>query len=89
MAAGNTSSEGIFQALCELIERYASTTIYYNRLTPPTIPITHLEKYPKELAIIKEIENNGYKVIVKDFSCGKSLPAIGVIIIDTKNKNIV
>lgn len=40
MSAGNTSAEGIFQALCELIERFASTTIYYNRLTPPTIPFS-------------------------------------------------
>ncbi len=82
MAAGNTPAEGIFQALCELIERYASTTIYYNRLTPPTIPTSFLKKYPKEFAIIEEIKVNGYEVIVKDFSCGKSLPAIGVIILD-------
>lgn len=86
MAAGNTPSEGIFQALCELIERYSATTIYYNRLTPPTIPREFLQKFPKELAIIEEIEKKGYKVYVKDFSCGKSFPAIGALIIDDENK---
>jgi len=86
MAAGNTSSEGIFQALCELIERYSATTVYYNRLTPPTISREYLENFPKELAIIADIEEKGYKVFVKDFSCGKSFPAIGVLIIDSENK---
>lgn len=84
MAAGNTPSEGIFQALCELIERYAASTIYYNRLTPPTIARDYLQNYPDELAIIDDIEHIGYKLIVKDFSCGKGLPAIGVMIIDVK-----
>lgn len=86
MSAGNTSAEGIFQALCELIERFASTTIYYNRLTPPTIPFSFLENYPKEMKIIKEIEENGYNVIVKDFSANKGLPAIGVIVLDKENE---
>ena len=86
MSAGNTSAEGIFQALCELIERFASTTVYYNRLTPPTIPNSFLENYPKEMKIIKEIEGNGYNVIVKDFSADKGLPAIGVIVLDKENE---
>lgn len=86
MAAGNTPSEGIFQALCELIERYAVSIIYYQRLTPPSVPIEILQNYPRELAIIKEIESFGYSLIVKDFSCGLSLPALGVVIMDKGKK---
>ncbi|MDR2064705.1 MAG: YcaO-like family protein [Prevotellaceae bacterium] len=83
MAAGNTISEGVFQGLCELYERYASSTVYFEKLTPPTIAIDFIKQYPSEYKLIKEIEKDGnYNVIVKDFSAGKHLPAIGVIIIN-------
>jgi YcaO-like protein with predicted kinase domain len=86
MAAGNSCAEGIFQGLCELIERNAAATVYYNQLTPPTIPEIFLKAHKKEFEIIEEIKSNGFSVIVKDFSCGKSFPAIGVLIIDEENK---
>lgn len=82
MASGNSKYEALHQALCELVEREASRTIYYERLTPPNIPTDFLDKFPEELRIISEIENAGYKVVVKDFSCGYNLPAIGVLIMD-------
>lgn len=85
MAAGNTPAEGIFQALCELIERYAVSQVYYKQLTPPTIPREFLKDYPEELSIIEAIENAGYFVEIKDFSAGLKLPAIGVLVFD-KNK---
>jgi YcaO-like protein with predicted kinase domain len=86
MAAGNSVSEGIFQAICELLERYASSIVFYERLTPPTINEEFLLQCPKEIKIIKEIKAIGYEVIVKDFSCNKGLPAVGVIIIDRKRQ---
>ena len=85
MAAGNTAAEGIFQALCEIIERYSATQVYYNQLTPPTIPSDFIALFPEEQSIIKNIENQGYIVEVKDFSAGLNLPAVGVIVYD-KNK---
>jgi YcaO-like protein with predicted kinase domain len=86
MAAGNTIAEATFQALCELYERNAASIIYYNRLTPPTIDIDFLKKYPEEYGIIEEIERQGYILQVKDFSCGLKLPVIGLILIDEKEK---
>lgn len=82
MAAGNSTSEGIFQAVCELLERKAATTVYYEQLTPPTIPKEFLKQYTLLYQIIEEIENQGYDVIVKDFSLGQKLPVLGTIIID-------
>lgn len=38
MAAGNTAGESIFQALCELVERYSARTVFFDKLTPPAIP---------------------------------------------------
>lgn len=86
MSAGNTAAESIYQALCELLERYSARTVFFDRLTPPTVPDDFISKYPKEKEIIDSIKEKGYQVIVKDFSCGISIPAIGVILLDNKYK---
>jgi len=82
MCAGNSPAEAIFQGICELLERYSTNLIYNNQLTPPTIPKDILKKYSKQYSLIEEIEKEGYKVIIKDFSAGKKLPCVGTIIID-------
>ncbi len=80
MAAGNTKSEAIFQALSELNERWGAAEVFYKQMTPPTVPVEFLKKF-KEYAIIENIEKSGkYKVTVKDFSAGKRIPSLGVII---------
>ncbi|MDD4600960.1 MAG: YcaO-like family protein [Negativicutes bacterium] len=81
MAAGNSYEEALYQALCELMERWAAARVYYNRLTPPTVPREYLEKFAAECQVIDNIEKGGkYRVIVKDFSAGRGLPAVGVIL---------
>jgi YcaO-like protein with predicted kinase domain len=81
MAAGNTRAEAVFQALCEIMERWAGALVYYDQLTPPTVADTYLDRFPEERAIIREIERDRrYQVIVKDFSAGRLIPAVGVII---------
>ena len=85
MSAGNSVNEGVFQALCEILERVAASTIYNKKLTPPTIPDSYLKKKKRLYSIIKVIEKSGYDVIVKDFSVNKRLPVVGTIIIDKKN----
>ncbi|GAF05343.1 YcaO-like family protein [Saccharicrinis fermentans] len=84
MCAGNSPAEAIFQGICELLERYSTNLIYNKQLTPPTISKQILKKFKKQYAKIEEIEREGYKVIIKDFSAGKKLPCIGTIIIDEK-----
>lgn len=86
MAAGNTVAEGTFQGICELLERYAASIIYYNELTPPSISMDYLKKYPKELKMINNIKANGYDVIVKDFSANMKLPVLALLIVDRKKQ---
>lgn len=86
MAAGNTLEECIYQGMCELMERYAVSNIYYKRLTPPTIPLNFLLGFPKETALIENIKRQGYNVEIRDFSCGEGIPAVGVLIIDLQKK---
>ncbi|MCR4769018.1 MAG: YcaO-like family protein [Bacteroidaceae bacterium] len=83
MAAGNNASEGVFQGMCEILERYAATKVFHNMLTPPTIPDEYLNKFPKQKKMIEELSQDGFSVIVKDFSIGKKLPVVGVIVIDS------
>jgi len=85
MCAGNTPQEAIIQGICEIMERYAGTKIYYDRLTPPTIPKEYFEgtlihKYIEEIE-----EKRGLKIIIKDCSLGLGLPVMGVIIINPKD----
>lgn len=82
MAAGNNTSEGVFQGMCEILERYAATSVFFERLTPPTVPDEYLNKFPEQMKMIEELLKDGFSVIVKDFSIGKQLPVVGVIVID-------
>ncbi|SEA46727.1 YcaO-type kinase domain-containing protein [Porphyromonadaceae bacterium KH3R12] len=84
MASGNTIDEAIFQSFCEIFERYSTAYIYYNRIVPPNIEKSYLMNFKEEYEIIQQIEAYGYKVIIKDFSCGKRIPAVASLIIDEK-----
>jgi len=59
MAAGNSYEEARYQALCELMERWATARVFYNRLTPPTIPDEYLKQFAAEGLIIDNIEKSG------------------------------
>ncbi|MGA1840393.1 MAG: YcaO-like family protein [bacterium] len=81
MAAGNTNTEAIFQAICEIMERWGAAEIFYNQLTPPTIPDEFLKQFEEEYKIIENIRKSGkYKVTIKDFSANRRIPAVGIII---------
>ncbi|MBN2534892.1 MAG: YcaO-like family protein [Spirochaetales bacterium] len=87
MAAGNILEEALFQGLCEIIERYTAYKVYYEELTPPTVPKDFIKQFTDEYALILEIEEEtGCAVIVKDFSLGKNYPSVGVILLDEKEK---
>lgn len=84
MSAGNSTNEGVFQALCEIIERAAAATVYHENLTPPTVPMDYIKQYPIQYNIIREIKAEGYDIYVKDFSVNCKLPVVGTIIINRK-----
>ena len=81
MAAGNSLEEATFQALCELLERWGASEVFYRQLTPPTVPDSFLCRFEEEYQIIQAIQSRGkYQVTVKDFSAGRRIPAIGVMV---------
>lgn len=85
MCGGNTAEEAIVQGLSEVFERHVNKEIIRKRMTPPTIPQTYLENFPKIKGMISQIEANGnYEVIIKDCSLGKGYPVVCAIYM---NKN--
>ncbi len=84
MAAGNSLEEAFFQALCELLERWGAAAVFYQRLTPPSVPDEYLRQFEQEYFVMQAIQATGkYRVTVKDFSAGLGIPAVGVIIENT------
>ncbi|KYK35574.1 MAG: hypothetical protein AYK18_12970 [Theionarchaea archaeon DG-70] len=77
-AAGNTREEALVQALCELFERYAARTIIENRTVVPSVPWEVLSEQTQSM--LSEIQNSGFEVHVKDFSLGKGLPVVCVVV---------
>lgn len=84
MSSGNSELEALIHGFCEVFERYALQQIYYNKLTPPSIPIEDFVDTPIYEKIKYLQEKRGYEIIIKDCSLGKGLPVYGVITIDKK-----
>jgi len=83
MCAGNTFEEAMVQGLSETFERVVNKELVINKITPPTIPMEYIARYPKLESMIKAIEDSGeYTVIVKDCSLNKKYPVVGVILIN-------
>lgn len=81
---GNTPEEAIGHALDEIIERWSKYIIFSNRLTPPEVPDSFLQKRaPKLFQLKQEIEHQGnLRVLVLDGSLGKNYPVAILAIID-------
>lgn len=82
MASGNTKEEALIQGFCEIFERYSGYEIYRNNLTPPNVPLSDFKGHPVYEMATKLIEDNNYKLLVKDCSLGLGLPTLGVLVID-------
>jgi len=85
LAAGNTYEEASVQSLSEIIERYCCKQIITNQLNLPTIPKKYYEKYKTLSSLIKELEEDDYKITFKDASLGKGFPTVCCIIEDLRH----
>ncbi|MFD3155913.1 YcaO-like family protein [Haloimpatiens sp. FM7330] len=87
MCAGNSTEEAIVQGISEICERVVNKEIIKNKITPPTVPLKYIQKFPRIFNMIERLESSGnYKVIVKDCSLGKEYPVVAVILIDRDNQ---
>jgi ribosomal protein S12 methylthiotransferase accessory factor len=84
MSAGNTKAEARVQALSEIFERSIKNKILSEGIALPTIPESVLNRYPKVMEAIKELEAHGYPIICKDASLGGKYPVINVTLLNSK-----
>ncbi len=88
MCAGNNAEEALVQGLSEILERYVNKIAITENIAPPDIPMRYIKRFRRSAAIISEIERTGqYKVLVKDFSLGKKLPVVGIVLISLRNQS--
>lgn len=85
LCAGNTREEALIQGICEIFERFAQRKIFFENITPPTIPSNYF-KGTKIFKLLKNLEKEkNLSVIIKDCSLGINLPVVGLLLIDKEN----
>jgi ribosomal protein S12 methylthiotransferase accessory factor len=84
MSAGNTKTEARVQALSEIFERSIKNKILTEGIALPVIPQEVLNRYPKVVEAIAELEAHGYPIICKDASLGGKYPVINVTLLNPR-----
>ncbi len=80
-AAGNTLEEAILQALCEVVERHAISTVIMEKLPTPSIDPDSMRQ-PVIQGLISKFHQAGISTHIKDFSQGLGIPTVEVLAFD-------
>lgn len=88
MSAGNTLVEAQVQSLSEILERAVKREILEGEIALPDVPHDVLEKYPRILAGIQALEEQGFPVLVKDASLGGVYPVMCVTLMNPRTGGV-
>ncbi len=88
MSAGNTLVEAQVQSLSEILERAVKREILEGEIALPDVPHEVLEKYPRILAGIQALEEQGFPVLVKDASLGGVYPVMCVTLMNPRTGGV-
>lgn len=88
MSAGNTLVEAQVQCLSEIFERAVKREILEGEIALPDVPPDVLAKYPRILAGIQGLEEQGFPVLVKDASLGGQYPLMCVTLMNPKTGGV-
>ena len=88
MSAGNTLAEAQVQCLSEIFERAVKREIIEGEMALPDVPQEVLAKYPRILAGIQGLEEQGFPVLVKDASLGGKYPLMCVTLMNPKTGGV-
>ncbi len=82
MCAGNSPEEALIEGISEILERYASMQIIYQKLALPEIPDEFIAKFPKVQGMYEKLKKSeGYVCKLLDCSMGGKYPVAGLIIL--------
>ena len=88
MSAGNTLAEAQVQCLSEIFERAVKREILEGELALPDVPQDVLAKYPNILAGTRELENQGFPILIKDASLGGRYPVMCVTLMNPRTGSV-
>lgn len=88
MSAGNTKYEARVQCLSEVFERAVKNQIITDETSLPDIPREVLERFPKILEGIKELEAKGFPLLIKDASLGGQFPVTCVTLMNPRTGGV-
>ena len=88
MSAGNTLAEAQVQCLSEIFERAVKREIIEREIALPDVPQTVLDQYPRMMAGIQSLEEQGFPVLVKDASLGGVYPVMCVTLMNPRTGGV-
>ena len=88
MSAGNTLAEAQVQCLSEIFERAVKREILEGELALPDVPPETLAKFPRILAGIQALEEQGFPVLVKDASLNGKYPVMCVTLMNPRTGGV-
>lgn len=88
MSAGNNLDEAKVQCLSEIFERAVKRQIIEQEIVLPDVPADVLAKFPKIVAGIKGLEEQGFPVLVKDASLGGQFPVMCVTLMNPRTGGV-
>jgi len=88
MSAGNTKNEARVQGLSEVFERYIKNRIISEGICLPEIPRDVLERFPKIIQAIDELEGHDYHLRIADASLGGKYPVMSVTLMNPRDASV-
>jgi ribosomal protein S12 methylthiotransferase accessory factor len=88
MSAGNTLAEAQVQCLSEIFERAVKREIIEREIALPDVPQTVLDQFPRIMAGIQSLEEQGFPVLVKDASMGGVYPVMCVTLMNPRTGGV-
>lgn len=75
LASGNSFTEAIVQAICEVIERHIYSKIVYSEKILPTVDV-NASQWPRVKILLDKFKSNGVDLILKDMTDCIKIPTI-------------
>ena len=89
MSAGNNLYEAQVQCLSEIFERAVKKRIIEEELALPDLPQAVLDKFPRIVAGINALAEQGFPLVIKDASLGGQFPVMCVTLMNPKTGGVL
>jgi ribosomal protein S12 methylthiotransferase accessory factor len=88
MSAGNTKNEARVQSLSEVFERYVKNKIIAEGICLPEVPQDVLNRFPRIVEAITELESHDFHLRIADASLGGKYPVMSVTLMNPRDATV-